>query len=196
MREASFSGRKAERFSEELYMISDFTVLGTKSEPCVSLSYLSMVRFAAQNSDRWNMRYPNKASFDKKHLKLDIIENDPVNDLLAGMAMGMLIQIYDHNPTLFIPEVSFCGISIKDKYRQDNPHTDHENDKDYIKVLGLLNNDWECDVDGGEFLYEDKKIPLSPGQFVVFNPRKVHRSADIISDKKRFGIDFTVKRKK
>ena len=56
--------------------------------------------------------------------------------------------------------------------------------------------DWECDVDGGEFLYEDKKIPLSPGQFVVFNPRKVHRSADIISDKKRFGIDFTVKRKK
>ena len=53
-------------------MISDFTVLATKSEPCVSLSYLSMVRFAAQNSDRWNMRYPNKASFDKINVELGL----------------------------------------------------------------------------------------------------------------------------
>ena len=165
-------------------------------EDCCSPYYLEMMRQSAINSEAWNLKYPQGRPFEDKHLKLDVIVNEVKEPLLAGMAMGLLINIYSKRQDLFVPDVSYCSISMKDKYREDNLHTDHENDKDYIKVLGLLNNDWECDADGGEFLYEDKKIPLSPGQFVVFNPRKVHRSADIISDKKRFGIDFTVKRKK
>ena len=65
----------------------------------------------------------------------------PINEVIAGMAMGLLIQIYDKRSDLFHPEVSYCGISIKDKHRLDNSHKDHEDRKDYIKILGLLNSD-------------------------------------------------------
>ena len=47
----------------------------------------------------------------------------------------------------------FCGVSMKDKHREDNIHTDHEKDelKDtpIIKVLGILNSDWNHETDGG-----------------------------------------------
>jgi len=46
-------------------------------------------------------------------LKLDIIENDPVHDLLAGMAMGLLIQIYNSK----LKVVSLHQISFYQKYR-------------------------------------------------------------------------------
>ena len=40
----------------------------------------------------------------------------------------------------------FCGVSMKDKHREDNIHTDHEKDElqdtPIIKVLGILNSDW------------------------------------------------------
>ena len=159
-----------------------------------SKNYLDMLKFAVINSSEWNMKYPIGMDFDDKHLKLDIIENKPINEMLSGMAMGLLIQLYDKRSDLFYPDVSYCGISMKDRHRLDNPHVDHENDMDYIKILGLLNSDWGP-MDGGLFLHGDEAIPMVPTNFVVFDPRIKHCASEITTDKKRLGIDFTVRKK-
>ena len=52
-------------------------------ENCCSTSYLDMLKSAAMNSSNWNFRYPIGMSFEDKHLKLDIFENEPVDGLLA-----------------------------------------------------------------------------------------------------------------
>ena len=163
-------------------------------ENCCSKNYLDMLFFAAQNSKEWHFKYPLGKKFEDKHLKMDVIENAPVNEVIAGMAMGLLIQIYDKRSDLFHPEVSYCGISIKDKHRLDNSHKDHEDRKDYIKILGLLNSDWGPQ-DGGLFLHGDEAMPMVPTNFVVFDPRIQHCASEITTNKKRLGIDFTVKRK-
>ena len=163
-------------------------------ENCCSTSYLDMLKFAAMNSANWNLKYPIGMPFEDKHLKLDIIENEPVDEVLAGMAMGLLIQIYDKRSDLFYPEVSYCGISMKDKHRLDNRHIDHEHDTDYIKIVGLLNSNWNS-KDGGLFLHGDEVIPMVPTHFVVFDPRVQHCASEITTHKKRLGIDFTVKKK-
>ena len=81
---------------------------------CCSKTYLDMMKHAALQSTSWNLKYP--IGLDDKHLKLDIIENEPLEPILAGMAMGLLIQIYDKGgKDFFLPEVSYCSISIKDK---------------------------------------------------------------------------------
>ena len=64
-------------------------------ENCCSTLYLDMLKSAAMNSSNWNLKYPIGMSFEDKHLKLDIIENEPIDEMLAGMAMGLLIQIYE-----------------------------------------------------------------------------------------------------
>lgn len=152
-----------------------------------------MMKHAAMSSNSWNMKYP--INLEPKHLKLDIIENEPLELMLAGMAMGLLIQIYDKGgKDFFLPELSYCAISMKDRYRTDNPHIDHENDKDYIKILGLLNSDWGPD-DGGLFMHGNEAIPMVPTYFVVFDPRVTHCASEILTDKKRLGLDFTVKKK-
>ena len=136
-------------------------------ENCCSTFYLDMLKHTATNSSNWNMKYPIGMEFEDKHLKLDIIENEPINELLAGMAMGLLIQIYSKQPNLFLPEVSYCSISMKDRHRLDNPHIDHEHDTNYIKIVGLLNSNWNA-KDGGLFLHGDESIPMVPTNFVVF----------------------------
>ena len=152
-----------------------------------------MMKHAALQSTSWNLKYP--IGLDDKHLKLDIIENEPLEPILAGMAMGLLIQIYDKGgKDFFLPEVSYCSISMKDRYRTDNRHIDHEHDTDYIKILGLLNSDWGPD-DGGLFLHGDEAIPMVPTHFIIFDPRVQHCASEITTDKKRLGIDFTVKKK-
>ena len=163
-------------------------------ENCCSASYLDMMKHAATNSSNWNMKYPIGMEFEDKHLKLNIIENEPIDELLAGMAMGLLIQIYSKQPNLFLPEVSYCSISMKDRYRKDNRHIDHENDTDYIKILGLLNSNWNS-KDGGLFLHGDESIPMVPTHFVVFDPRIPHCASEITTNEKRLGIDFTVRKK-
>ena len=163
-------------------------------ENCCSISYLDMIKFAAMNSANWNLKYPIGMPFEDKHLKLDIIENKPVDEVLAGMAMGLLIQIYDKRSDLFCPEVSYCGISMKDRYRLDNKHIDHEHDENYIKILGLLNNNWNP-KDGGAFVHGDEEIHMVPTNFVVFDPRVPHNASKITTNEKRLGIDFTVKKK-
>ena len=114
-------------------------------ENCCDLQYLEMMKGVAETSETWNLKHPLGFPFEDKHLKLDIIENDPVHDLLAGMAMGLLIQIYNSKTEggqfasdFFLPEVSYCAISVKDEHRQDNTHTDHEKDLDYIKKMSLF----------------------------------------------------------
>ena len=160
---------------------------------CCSKTYLDMMKHAAMSSNSWNMKYP--INLEPKHLKLDIIENEPLEPILAGMAMGLLIQIYDKGgKEFFLPEVSYCSVSMKDRYREDNPHVDHENDEDYIKILGLLNSDWGSQ-DGGLFTHGDEVIPMVPTHFVIFDPRITHCASEITTDKKRLGLDFTVKRK-
>ena len=160
---------------------------------CCSKTYLDMMKHAAMSSNSWNMKYP--INLEPKHLKLDIIENEPLEPILAGMAMGLLIQIYDKGgKDFFLPELSYCAISMKDRYRTDNPHIDHENDKDYIKILGLLNSHRGPD-DGGLFMHGNEAIPMVPTYFVVFDPRVTHCASEILTDKKRLGLDFTVKKK-
>ena len=170
-------------------------------EDCCSTSYLDMLKFAAMNSTNWNLKYPIGMPFEDKHLKLDIIENEPVDEMLTGMAMGLLIQIYDSktydgiaSKNLFSPEVSYCGISMKDRHRPDNKHIDHEHDTDYIKIVGLLNSNWNS-KDGGLFEHGDESIPMVPTNFVVFDPRIPHCASEILTNEKRLGIDFTVKKK-
>ena len=163
-------------------------------ENCCSTFYLDMLKHTATNSSNWNMKYPIGMEFEDKHLKLDIIDNEPINELLAGMAMGLLIQIYSKQPNLFLPEVSYCSISMKDRYRKDNRHIDHENDTDYIKILGLLNSNWNS-KDGGLFEHGDESIPMVPTSFVVFDPRIPHCASKITTNEKRLGIDFTVNKK-
>ena len=160
-----------------------------------------MLKFAAMNSSNWNLKYPIGMPFEDKHLKLDVIENEPVDALLAGMAMGLLIQIYESKTyegvtgrSLFYPEVSYCGISIKDRHRKDNRHIDHEHDTGYIKIVGLLNSNWNA-KDGGLFLHGDESIPMVPTNFVVFDPRVSHCASKITTNEKRLGIDFTVRKK-
>ena len=170
-------------------------------ENCCSTDYLNMLKFAAMNSSNWNLKYPIGMAFEDKHLKLDIIENEPIDALLAGMAMGLLIQIYESKTyqgvsgrSLFYPEVSYCGISIKDRHRKDNRHIDHEHDTGYIKIVGLLNSNWNA-KDGGLFEYGDESIPMIPTNFVVFDPRVSHCASEITTNEKRLGIDFTVRKK-
>ena len=163
-------------------------------ENCCSTFYLDMLKHTATNSSNWNMKYPIGMEFEDKHLKLDIIENEPINELLAGMAMGLLIQIYSKQPNLFLPEVSYCSISMKDRHREDNRHIDHEHDMNYIKIVGLLNSNWNA-KDGGLFLHGDESIPMVPTNFVVFDPRIPHCASKITTNEKRLGIDFTVRKK-
>ena len=160
---------------------------------CCSKTYLDMMHHTAMSSSSWNLLKP--IGLADKHLKLDIIENEPLEPMLAGMAMGLLIQIYDKGgKDFFLPEVSYCSISMKDRYRTDNRHIDHEHDTDYIKLLGVLNSDWGPD-DGGLFLHGDEVMPLVPTHFAIFDPRLTHCASEITTDKKRLGIDFTVKKK-
>ena len=158
-------------------------------ESGIPLQYLDMMKYTAMNSEAWHMKYPQ--NHPDKHLKMDIIDGDARQPLLAGMAMGLLILLYNKRSDLFSPEITYAGISIKDKNRLDNPHTDHVNDLGHIKIFGLLNSDWNSE-DGGLFLYGDEAIPMVPGTFVVFNPRVTHSASGITTNKSRIGLDFTV----
>jgi len=160
---------------------------------CCSTYYLDSMFYHVTQSDKWNMKYPQGKPFEHKHLKIDVIDSEIKEPLLAGFAMGLLMNIYGIRQDLFLPEVSFCGISMKDEYRLDNTHTDHDADPDYIKVFGLLNSDWGPQ-DGGLFLHGDEAIPMVPTTFVVFDPRIPHSASKITTHKKRIGIDFTVKK--
>ena len=87
---------------------------------------------------------------------------------------------------------------MKDKHREDNIHTDHEKDElqdtPIIKVLGILNSDWNHISDGGGFEHGNNIYKLEAGDFIVFDPRVPHKAEDIMTDKKRIAIDWTIKK--
>ena len=61
-----------------------------------------------------------------------------------------------------------------------------------MKVLGIINSDWK-DGDGGGFQHDGTLHKLLPGDFIVFDPRLPHKAEDIITDKKRIAIDWTIR---
>ena len=165
---------------------------------CCSPLFLEFMKYQVQQSDQWHMKYPAGATFEEKHLKLDVIGGKDSNTQLAGMAMSLLINIYEKEPKAFLLEVLACGISIKDRHRKDNTHTDHKNDalkdtKNIVKLLGVLNADWDCATDGGGFTHGGETFSLAPCDFLLFDPRTPHKADDILSDKKRIAIDFTLR---
>jgi hypothetical protein len=165
---------------------------------CCNSTYLDLLKNAALGSENWNLKYPAGSPIEKRHLKLAIIDAQFIREpTLAGMAMGLLSMIYDvSSRDLFKPKVHWCGISMKDKYFPNNLHTDHadheEKDK-FIKILGIINSDWEEEWGGG-FFHNGTLNYIKPTSFCIFNPLEPHSAGEIFTDKKRFAIDFTVEK--
>ena len=153
---------------------------------CCSPEYLKVLMDHAINSENWNMKYPH--GHDTKFFKLDVIENGQVKiPILAGLSMGLFIQIYGMGGSeFFIPEIVSCGISMKDKHTPNNLHTDTEAEDGVIKIIGVLNNDWE-ERWGGGFIHGGKSNYIEPTSFCIFDPSELHSAAEILTDKKRFG---------
>ena len=159
---------------------------------CCSPAYLDFLKHVASNAENWNLLHPGGSPIDEKHLKLNIIQGGIRHPLLAGFVMGLLIQIHEAGGQgLFIPEIITCGISIKDKHRPDNIHTDFEKEDGIVKILGIINSDWE-EKWGGGFFHNGTSNYIKPTSFCIFDPSKPHSAEEIFTDKKRFAIDFTV----
>ena len=140
-------------------------------------------------SNNWHFRFPFGSPLEDKHPKLDIVDIEIKEEFLSGVACSILLNVYDSGgKDYFIPEIFYCGVSIKDKFREDNIHTDDA----AIKVLGILNPEWDEDWGGG-FYYNGDIIKLSPGDFCIFDARLPHASAPIHTDKKRVAIDYSVR---
>tara|TARA_R110002049_G_scaffold299173_1_gene489296 strand:+ start:153 stop:686 length:534 start_codon:yes stop_codon:yes gene_type:complete len=167
---------------------------------CCAKSYLDMMRLQAEQSENWTFRFPmNKEKYipiEEKFPKMSLIKSDIVkeNAVLAGLAMGLLIQIWEKSHrAFFIPEITWCGISIKDSSREDNTHSDNEPGSGLVKVLGTLNSDWSTEKMGGGFTHGDVTYPIEPTDFIIFDASVPHRADNILINKKRFAIDYTVK---
>jgi hypothetical protein len=156
---------------------------------CCSPEYLNMLKNVAITSNSWNMNYP--IDREDKFLKLNIIDNRPVHPYLAGLAVGLLLQIYEASGhEFFIPECSWCGISIKDKHTEDNAHIDNSGYPS-TKILGILNTDWEEEWGGG-FIANGISTYAPPTSFWIFDSTEPHSAAPILINKKRIAIDFSV----
>ena len=167
---------------------------------CCAKSYLDMMRLQAEQSDNWTFKFPlNKETYipiEEKFPKLSLIGTEVVkeNAVLAGLAMGLLIQIWEKaKRKFFIPEVTWCGISIKDSTREDNIHYDYEPGGDLVKILGTLNSSWNTEKMGGGFTHGDVLWSINPTDFIIFDASVPHKADDILTNKKRFAIDYTVK---
>ena len=159
---------------------------------CCSPAYLNCLKDIAVNSDNWNLRYPLGAPIEDRFPKLTVIADRMGHPNLAGLAMGLLLQIHEAGgQDFFIPEITNCGISIKDKHRTDILHTDHEKGEGLVKILGIINSDWKEEWGGG-FLHNGTSNYIKPTSFCIFDPSKPHSATEIFTDKKRFVIDFTV----
>ena len=145
----------------------------------------------SQRSHKWNFNYPEGKPFEQRFAKINLVP-DNQDTSLAGMAMGLLLQIYDAGgKDYFTPEIHFCGISVKDKSTKVNLHTDNW-DENKLKILGILNSDWDNMIDGGGFIYDEMSYPLQPMNFLIFDSRQTHSNDIVFSDKERIAIDFTV----
>ena len=144
---------------------------------CCGESILDTLKDISSKSPNWNFNWPagDKFLIEDKFLKLDIIQDGQIiNPLLAGLTLGLLLQIYEvSDKETFVPNILWCSISIKDKHRKDNIHTDHtedENSRKLIKIMGLLNSDWQEEW-GGNFSIMGKAIMLNLLHFVFLIQR-------------------------
>ena len=164
---------------------------------CCSSEYLNCLKFTAINSENWNLKYGGnvESSIEDKFPKLNIVDDKGVrHPYLAGLALGLLFQIYEAGAQgLFVPELLNCGISIKDKHSPDNIHTDEEKNDNFVKILGIINSDWEEEWGGG-FFHDGTSNYIKPTSFCIFDPSELHAAEEIFTDKKRFAIDFSVHR--
>ena len=162
-----------------------------------SLTYLATMKSMAEDSPYWDFRWPlNVKEIEHRFAKLRLINKEPCleNGVLAGMALGLYTLIDEKAyPLLDGYEVISCQISIKDKTRKDNFHTDYE-DKDTLKILGILDAFWNPETMGGDFSHDNKRYQMKPGRFIIFDSNILHAAKDITTDKKRFAIDYAVRR--
>ena len=161
---------------------------------CCSPAYLETLKTFASNSENWNLKYPPTSLIEDRFLKLTIIDNRNIrHPILAGLVIGLLMQIHEaSDQDLFIPEISWCGISIKDKHTPNNIHKDYENpNKGVIKIIGILNSDWKEEWGGG-FFHDGTSNYIKPTSFCIFDASKPHSAEEIFTDKKRFAIDYEV----
>lgn len=171
-------------------------------ENAVPLMILEYMRMRVQSEERWNFSYPKGAAFEKKHPKLTIYDGSdmPEAKLLEGMSHIILLSVYNsmiqQNLNLFQPSILWCGASIKDRHREDNRHTDHEDDipedMRVVKLLGLLHGEWP-EENGGHFEWSGEVHKMVPGTFLCFDPLVSHRATDILVDTKRVALDYTVR---
>ena len=85
----------------------------------------------------WDNEQVAEEDYAKINLsKLNLIEHGNYkNPLLAGIAIGLLTQIYEMGgKDYFIPEVHFCGISLKDN-KVLSPFFQCENLDEFIEVM-------------------------------------------------------------
>tara|TARA_B100001564_G_C20580494_1_gene642872 strand:+ start:373 stop:918 length:546 start_codon:yes stop_codon:yes gene_type:complete len=159
-------------------------------------SLLDFVLETAANRESWHYKFPMDTAFHNKHPKMDIVADGIMKDeFLAGIASSILVQIWELNDRKqFIPEIFYCGISIKDKHRRDNIHVDDENRTDTIKIMGILNYDWNPETMGGGFMHGGVVHKLRSTDFCIFDPRTPHAADEILCDDKRFALDFSVKK--
>jgi len=160
-----------------------------------SKTYLDMFIHFIPNVELWeDEEQIAEEDYDKINLtKLNLIEHSNYkNPLLAGIAIGLMSQIYDAGgKDYFTPEMHFCGLSVKNKSTKVNLHTDNW-DESKLKVLGLLNSDWDNKIDGGGFICNNISYPLQPTNFLIFDSRQTHSNDTVFSNKDRYAIDFTV----
>jgi len=166
---------------------------------CCSTAYLDCLKQVVLNSENWHLKYPTtEPETEKKFLKQDIIVNGMFSDpFLSGLALGLLLQIHERGgQELFFPEINVCGISIKDKHTSgDHMHVDEGGSDEeaslFVRVVGLLNSDWKEEWGGG-FFHDETSYYAKPTSFYIFDGSRPHMSEEIVTDKKRFAIDFTV----
>jgi len=167
---------------------------------CCSISYLGMMKLQAEQSENWTFKFPLNTEkhipIEEKFPKLSLMTTEVVkeNAVLAGLAMGLLIQIWEKSHrAFFLPEITWCGISIKDSTREDNLHYDYKPGSGKVKILGTLNSDWDTEKMGGGFTHGDQVYSVNPTDFIIFDASVPHRADNILTNKKRFAIDYTVK---
>lgn len=157
----------------------------------IPLIFLDYLKFKAETSLEWHFLYGGN-SIEEKIPKLDITNlNSPSSSYIKGLISSIFFQVYEEGgKNYFQPEMIGCGISIKDKFKKDNIHTDYVEHDNTLRILGLLNIDWNSNWGGG-FIWNNQITPLQVNEFLIFDPKVPHAASEIFCDKKRLAVDIT-----
>ena len=83
------------------------------------------------------------------------------------------------------------SISVKTKNYPPNFHVDDWGEG-RLKVLGILNSDWNSEKDGGGFICDGVAYKLNPTDFLIFDSNQTHANDTILSDKNRYDRNDTI----